>query len=47
MPFHLAWITHGTVERSIMTEGLGLLNAPVSLLIKAALLAARFSNDER
>lgn len=47
MPFDLACSTHGTSERSIMTENLDLLNTAVSLLIRATLLAARFSGRVR
>jgi hypothetical protein len=36
MPFDLVWIAHGTIKRGIMTENLDLLNAAVSLLIRAA-----------
>jgi hypothetical protein len=47
MPSGLAWITLGTIERGIMTENLDLLNVAVSLLIRAALLAARCSGRVR
>jgi DNA invertase Pin-like site-specific DNA recombinase len=47
MPFDLAWIAHGTSERGIMTENLDILNTAVSLPVRAALLAARFSGRVR
>ena len=40
-------VSHGTIDRRIMTENLDLLNTPVSLLVRAALLAARFSGRVR
>ncbi len=42
MPFDLAWIAHRPVERGTMADNLDVLNTAVSLLVRAALLAARF-----
>jgi hypothetical protein len=47
MPSGLAWIALGNIERGIMAENLEFLNIAVSLLSRAALLAARLSGRVR
>ena len=47
MPFEWASIASQNLGKDVMTENLDLLNTAVSLLIRAALLAARFSGRVR
>jgi hypothetical protein len=47
MPFDWAWIAPQNLRKGVMAENLDILNTAVSLLIRAALLAARFSGRVR